>query len=160
MTVGTPDTNLKTSNSSGFVRAETLIGNPSTSADEADVRFTVNVTDVRRSSDLADYTGELEASLPLRITDNNNGPTLSDPATTSDMPLGVTVPCAATPSGGDIGATCSVVTTADAISPGTVLEGRRAVWALGQISVNDGGSDDVASTTPNTTFMRQGVFVP
>ena len=63
---------------------------PSTSADEADVRFTVSVTDVREASDLEDYTGELRASLPLRITDTANGPTLSDSATMSDTPLGVT----------------------------------------------------------------------
>lgn len=159
LTVGSPDTNGNTANSAGVVRAEVLLGNPSTSADEADVRFTVSVTDVRRASDLEDYTGELRASLPLRITDTANGPTLSDSATMSDTPLGVTVPCQAT-TGSNIGATCAVVTTADAISPGMVLEGRRAVWALGQIGVNDGGSDGVASTTPNSAFMRQGVFVP
>ena len=69
------------------------------------------------------------------------------------------MPCLATGSA-TIGSTCSLTTTADAVAPGTVLEGRRAVWELGVIRVIDGGSDGVVSTTPNTTFARQGVFVP
>ena len=44
--------------------------------------------------------------------------------------------------------------------PGTVLESRRAIWQLGQMRVNDGGPDGVVSTTPNTLFLTQGVFVP
>ena len=44
--------------------------------------------------------------------------------------------------------------------PGVVPEGKRAMWQLGQIQVLDGGSDGVASTTPNSVFARQGVFVP
>jgi hypothetical protein len=29
-----------------------------------------------------------------------------------------------------------------------------------QFEVSDGGSDGVVGTTPNTIFMRQGVFIP
>ena len=159
LTVGTPDANGAPANSSGYVRTETLVGNPGTSADEADVQVKFEMTDVRRASDLADYTGELQAILNLRITDNSNGPTLADPATTFDSPLAVTVPCSGTPAG-TIGSTCSMTTTVDAVAPGAVLEGRRAIWQLGQIEVTDGGSDGVGSTAPNTTFARQGVFVP
>jgi hypothetical protein len=46
------------------------------------------------------------------------------------------------------------------VSPGAVLDGRRAVWQVGQVEVLDGGSDGEASTTPNTRFLVQGVFVP
>jgi hypothetical protein len=70
------------------------------------------------------------------------------------------VPCAAT---GDttVGSTCSVDTTADAvIGAGAVQEGVRTIWQLGQVRINDGGADGVASTTPNSLFMVQGVFVP
>ena len=69
------------------------------------------------------------------------------------------MPCTAT---GDttIGSTCAVATTADAVTPGVIKEGMRAIWQLGQVQVLDGGADGVASTTPNTVFARQGVFVP
>ena len=157
--MGTPDANPAPANSTGYVRVDAIAGNPGTSADEADVRVTVNITDVRWASDISDYTGELRAILPLRITDQSNGPTLADAATVSDTSYGVTVPCASTPSNA-VGSTCSVVTTADALAPGTVLEGRRAMWQLGQVDVTDGGADGVASTAPNTRYMRQGVFVP
>ena len=42
----------------------------STPPDEADVRFTVSIADVRRRSDLADYTGELQLDADIRITDS------------------------------------------------------------------------------------------
>jgi hypothetical protein len=44
--------------------------------------------------------------------------------------------------------------------PGAVPEGKRSVWRLGTIEVNDGGSDGLAATGGNTLFMKQGVFVP
>ena len=45
--------------------------------------------------------------------------------------------------------------------PGTVTEGKRAVWELGQVQVDDGGADGDADTAgDNTLFMVQGVFVP
>ena len=45
-----------------------------TPADEGDVIFVVELSDVRESPTLADYTGELEAKVGLRITDALNGP--------------------------------------------------------------------------------------
>ena len=72
----------------------------------------------------------------------------------------MTVPCTAT---GDttVGSTCSLTTTADAVvGAGAVKESRRSIWQLGQVQVNDGGADGVVSTTPNTLFAVQGVFVP
>jgi hypothetical protein len=134
-------------------------GNPGTSADEADVKVKVRITDVRKKSDLTDYTGQVQASFDLRITDTMNGPTLSDSATVQDTPLRYTVPCAPTAST-TIGSTCSLTTTADAVTAGTVREGRRSVWALGPARVFDGGADGLASTSPNLPFMRQGIFVP
>ena len=49
---------------------------------------------------------------------------------------------------------------ADAVTPGLVTEGARAMWQLGQVQVRDGGSDGVASTSGNTSFAVQGIFVP
>jgi hypothetical protein len=42
-----------------------------------------------------------------------------------------------------------------------VPEGLRAIWGLGQVQVFDGGQDgSLATTTGNSLFMTQAVFVP
>jgi hypothetical protein len=69
------------------------------------------------------------------------------------------VPCTGT-SDTAVGSDCSTSTTADAVTPGIVPEGSRAVWQLGQVVLADGGTDGVASTEPNGVFAVQGVFVP
>ena len=136
-------------------------GNTATEADEADVRFTFTLSDVRRKADLSDYTGELQAKTSVRMTDLFSGPRENESATVSDFPFPFTVPCAATPSDSGIGSTCAVSTTADAVVPGSVPEGTRAIWELGQFQVDDGGADGVAATEgDNTPFARQGIFTP
>ena len=57
LTVGTADSNGQPTKSEGTVRLDATLGNPATPADEADVLLTMSITDVRRKSDLADYTG-------------------------------------------------------------------------------------------------------
>jgi acyl-homoserine lactone acylase PvdQ len=160
LTFGTPDANGRPVNSIGSVRLGVQVGNPVTPVDEADVTVTASLTDVRNQGSLTDYTGQLRTNVSIRITDTNNGGAGgSDPATVSDIPLGATMPCAATAStttGGD----CSVATSLDALVPGTVTEEDRSVWQLGDVTVLDGGSDGLASTSPNTTLARQGIFVP
>jgi hypothetical protein len=159
LTVGTPDANGKGVNSVGGVKLKTVVGNPNNTTDDADVQVTVSLTDVRLAAPgLADYTGELREVSTLRITDRANG-SGDEPATVQDIPYGVTVPCVATIDP-DKGGTCSVTTTVDAISAGTAQEDKRAVWALGQIQVFDGGPDGLASTANNSLFAVQGVFVP
>jgi hypothetical protein len=59
-----------------------------------------------------------------------------------------------------VGSTCSISTSFDAVTPGAVPEGKRVIWQVDQIRVNDGGADGLISTTPNTLFAIQGVFVP
>ena len=45
--------------------------------------------------------------------------------------------------------------------PGAVTEGTRAIWALDQVQVYDGGPDGDADATGDTRlFAVQGVFVP
>src|SRR4051794_13947522 len=59
------------------------------------------------------------------------------------------------------GSTCSMATTADSLVPGTIEEGNRSIWEIGQIEVEDGGPDGLASTGgDNTPFARQELFVP
>jgi hypothetical protein len=158
LTVGTPDAFPGTAaNSASFARISPILGNPATPADEADVRYKLTLTDVRKRSDLTDYTGQVQLRTSLRILDRYNGP--SEVGVGQDTSFSVTVPCTATGST-SVGSNCSINTTADAVLPGVVKETRRSIWQLGQVEVFDGGADGVVSTTPNTLFARQGVFVP
>ena len=130
-----------------------------TTADEADVKLTASTSDVRANTDLTDYRGELQASFVTRITDTFNGASGADPATVTDTPIRFTLPCAAT-ADPSAGSTCSIQTTFDAVVPGSIPEGKRSIWALGQAEILDGGADGVAGTADNTVFERQGLFVP
>ena len=158
LTVGTPDANGAGANSVGSVRLNTLAGDPGTPGDQSDVQLASSVTDVRNKTGLADYTGELQVRLPLRITDRQNGPAVDEPGT-GDTTFTFAVPCTATGAAG-IGSTCSISTSADAVMPGAVVEGKRSIWQVDKIQVFDGGSDGVASTAGNTLFATQALFVP
>ena len=157
LTVGTPDANGQAAASEGFARYQVLVGNPATSADEADVGIEARITDVRVQGTLADYTGTLGLVSTVRITDKNSG-TGSEPATLIDREMRAYMTCAVT--AGAEGATCSVNTSFDAIAPGTIVESRRSIWELDRVRVFDGGADGNAFSQPNTLFATQGLFVP
>ena len=159
LTTGSPDANGKPAAFTGSVKYVVQTGNPGTAADEADVKVKVSLTDVRNQGTLTDYTGELEATPSVRITDRASGAGANEAATVQDVPLPVAVPCTAT--AGEPGASCSVVTTMDAVIPGAVPEGKRSIWQLGQVEVDDGGADGLAATdSGNTLFAQQGIFIP
>jgi Tol biopolymer transport system component len=160
VTIGTPDYNAKSLNFTGSVRLVAISDNVSTAADEANMKLQVTVTDIRARPGLADYTGELDARLPLRLTDRSNGPSAAETGTTEDADFRVAVPCVATAET-TIGSACSVNTSPNAIAPGAIKGGRRAIWALDQVRVFDGGADGMASTAgDNTLFAVQGLMVP
>jgi uncharacterized repeat protein (TIGR01451 family) len=162
LTFGTADSNARPTKGEGSLKISVVSGTPLAPPDEADVAFTLNITDVRRQSDLADYTGEIQAEAPLRITDRWNASSPgggTDTATMVDVPLPILGQCAAT-ADPEIGGTCTVTTTFEAFVPGAVKEGQRAVWEFGQALVEDGGADGQSATLPNSVFLRQGVFVP
>jgi Tol biopolymer transport system component len=161
LTVGTADSNLRPAAMLGNARLDPLPGDPATPQDDADMTLKTKVSDVF-NKDLTDYTGELSTTVAIAITDRDNTPNPGGPgaATTTEFPLSFTAPCVATDDA-SIGSTCSVVTTADALVPDTIKEGRRAIWQAGTVRVYDGGPDGLASTTgDNTLFATQGVFVP
>jgi hypothetical protein len=159
LTVGTPDANGKASNSVGFVRLTVQPGDPLTTDDEADAGIQLSITDVRRSTDLSDYSGEVELSSVLRVTDRYNGTSGTEAGTVVDFPFPVTIPCSTTADPA-IGGTCAITTSYEAVVPGAVPEGKRSVWQVGELQVSDGGADGDVQTLPNTLFARQGVFVP
>jgi hypothetical protein len=158
LTVGTPDANDNPAASIGFLRLAVRAGDPSIPGDDADVAIAFSLTDVRRSTDLGDYTGEVEAAFEARLTDRFNGSSPTDAGTVTDFPFTFAVPCGAT--AGSEGGACGLQTSFDAVAPGSAPEGTRAIWQLGQVEVRDGGADGLAATGPNTVFARQGIFVP
>jgi hypothetical protein len=152
LTVGTRDANGQSAKAIAFFGIATVVGNPATPADEADVNLLVTAKDVRNRGDLSDYAGALEARPTLRITDRDNTPHPGGPgpATVADTTLPFAVPCAPT-ADTSVGSTCVAATTAEALVPGAVKEGRRSILELGQVVLNDGNG---------AAFLREGVFVP
>jgi hypothetical protein len=162
LTIGSPDVvgNGAASNFIGSVRYLVVPGNANTDADEADVKLNVSLVDVRNRPALTDYSGNLLVQTDVQITDNSNAAETPEPATVQSFKYKFTVGCVTTVSG-TIGSTCVIATTTDALVPGTILEGRRAIWQLGQVEVQDAGPDnDVNTPGDNGTFARQGLFVP
>jgi hypothetical protein len=161
LTMGTPDANGRNANSLGYVQYTVVVGDPSNAVDDADVKLRLNITDVRLQGSLADYTGQLQLYLDTRITDMASGPAQDQPATLEDFSYKTAVQCAAT-ADTTVGGTCDLNTTADALVPGTIREGKRTIWAQSDHThILDGGDDWTASTEDdNLLFETQGVFVP
>jgi hypothetical protein len=136
-----------------------VVGNPSPEANEADVRFSASIMDIRRKGNLDDYTGDLQGVTAARVTDRDVASSEAEPSTVQDFDFSATIPCAATPDTA-VGSTCSISTTFNALMPGAVTEGNRAIWELGQVQVFDGGPDGDVGTQPNMLFATQGIFVP
>ena len=176
LTVGTPDSNGLPVQSAAHVRLGVMVGNPATPADEADVAVQFDATDIRCAGSSAacpsgsgsDYAGKLLARASVRITDRANGPGEDENGTVTDTLLELPVTCVSTASA-TIGGRCALNTTLDALIPGVVREGKRAVWQLGQVSALDAGPNGTGygSGCPATcgdgderAFLRQGIFVP
>jgi WD40-like Beta Propeller Repeat len=175
LTVGTPDANGQGASSVGSVRIAAIPGNSSaTPAKEADIALSATVTDVRcmhltlcaSTIPGAAYQGELDVRTSLQITDRSTGASSIGPSTYSPNDPYVKEPffhfpasCAQT-ADPSIGSMCHGATTLNAVVPGAVQEGQRAIWELGQIQVFDGGADGVAEASDAKLFIDQGVFVP
>jgi hypothetical protein len=119
----------------------------------ADVRIDASITDVRNRADLGDYTGDLEGRFSLRITDRYNAVAPGDPqtdaATVEDTPFKFAIGCAATTE--VTGGACQLSTSANALAPGSVRDGDRAVWQLGPVGLYDQSGN---------LFATQGLFLP
>ena len=172
LTVGTPDANgVAAANSVGFIRLDAKVGVPGP-PDDSDLLVKASISDVRckpatdaavcssaNAADGPDYSGELQASAMIRVTDHYNGPSLTEAATVQDIPLPVNATCASTADTG-AGGLCTINTSANAVALGAVKDGERATVEVSQMQVNDGGPDGQASTADNTLFAIQGVFIP
>jgi len=167
VTVGTPDANGAPPNSTGFWKLKVDFG-----ASPAPVLVSFEVKDVRCKAGASacgnanatggpDYTGELQANATIRITDHDNSTAPgggTDPATVVDIPMPVTVDCTST-ADTSIGGHCTITGGVQPAIP-DCCRGDRMIIEVGQVRVDDGGADGVVATTPNTTFLRQGIFIP
>jgi WD40-like Beta Propeller Repeat len=153
LTMGTPDANQKAPQG---LAAVVLTARP------ADLRIDVGMRDIRKGSDLSDYTGEVQLFSNVRITDRNNTPNPGGPgpATLQDRSFVVPFSCTATAST-SIGSDCNISTSVNALYPGAIVANQRAIWQLGEVQVYDGGPDGLVSTPiDNSLFLNQGLFVP
>jgi len=173
VTVGTPDANGAPPNFAGFLKISALVGAPGPPED-SDVLFAASITDVRCKAGTSacgsanaaggpDYTGELQADATIRITDHWNATSPGgggDPATVVDIPMPINLTCVST-ADSSVGATCNISgnTCLGCLEP-VIRDGMRTVVEIGQVRVYDGGADGVVATSPNATFLRQGIFIP
>jgi len=134
LTVGTLDANGVAPNFVGRLRLDVKNGNANTPANEADIAILFDTSDIRKKSDLSDYTGELSAGFDFQLTDRSNGTSQNEPGTALAMPFSMSAPCAAT-SSTTTGSTCSVNTIMNALIPNAVIENKRAIWQLSNIEV-------------------------
>jgi hypothetical protein len=141
LTVGAPDANGLAAQSIASLQLTTMTG---------DVKLAASATDVRVRPGLGDYAGQLQASASVRITDRASGAAGDEPATLDDFPYTFAVPCQTT-ADTTVGSTCAVSTTANALTAGTVQNGVRTIWQLGQTGLYDANGD---------LFETQGVFAP
>ncbi len=167
-------TTSRTGQGTGSARLDVVPGNPSTAADEADLKIQASASDVRRADNDSDYTGDLLLSSMLRVTDGANGSTQSQSGTAQDFRFSVPVDCSATPAAPQGGA-CNLSTTADTLVPGFAREGDRTIISSFSIELRDVGPDGSVTPSPDPlglgcpptcgsgderVFLRQGIFAP
>ena len=170
LTLGTPDVNGSAAQSVGSFYWKTWPGVPGPPWDNVSV-FDVSISDVRCraagpgcGAPGADYAGSVELRVASQISDHNNSVNPgggADPGTTQSFDFGFTVTCTTT-SDPSIGSMCSQhINYLENVIGGSIQDGKRTVWELGQFQVWDGGADADGSTAgDNTRFAVQGVFVP
>jgi hypothetical protein len=147
----------------GSAQLTVVPGNFNTSANEADVSIGVSSTDVRSGSPTGpDYNpsagADLTYTVRLRITDSNNGALFTDPATVQEIDFSAPVNCTTT--GGAEGANCSASTTANAVTPGSILEGKDMILQVFRGRLTDAGPNGIRGDSDDLLFEQQGVYVP
>jgi Tol biopolymer transport system component len=149
----------------GMAQLNPTAGDPITTANEGDLGVTVSLTDIRVGTlEGADYFPDLTMVVRLRITDKRNcsppgcGAPYYRPGTTADVDFSVPLNCSDTVDPA-IGATCSTGTSANAVAPGAILEGRQTVNDTFRIKINDAGPDLIAGNADDKLFAQQGIYV-
>jgi hypothetical protein len=167
LTVGTPDANGAPANNVAAVKL-VVDGVP-----PEDVLITSNATDVRcrpatsatvcnsaNAADGPDYSGQVQGTAQIRITDHYNGASGTDTGTATDLPFPVNTNCANTAANTATGGTCNVSTTANTVVPGSVQDTKRGNVEVQTLQIMDGGANGVAGAPGATRFGTQGIFIP
>jgi hypothetical protein len=174
LTVGTSDANGLASLSASRVilKYKGNAGPP----EDSDVQAIITIKDVHcRVTNLAcpgpplsDFTGRLLVHTSVQITDKYNGASGTESATVQQLPIEIPLDCVAIT--GNEGGRCLLTTTVDSLyPPGALLDAKRAIWQLGDVTVRDPGANGTGygSGCPSTcgdgdenVFLRQGIFIP
>jgi len=147
-------------------------GNLHTVADEADVNFNINLSDIhltnRTGPDYDPNPSGADATLVaiLRLTDYNNttpgalcAPTTSCPGTATDTEFPIPVTCVAT-ADPTLGSNCTGASSADAVLPGSILEYKATIMETFRVRVNDAGANGVRGDSDDKLFAQQGLYIP
>jgi hypothetical protein len=166
LTVGTPDANGAPANSTGFVKIAVIPDLPPVvvGGTITDVRCKAGTSACGNANTVGgpDYTGQLEGTSTIRMTDHFNAVSPgggNDPATVVDIPFPFSMECANT-ADPSIGGQCTVPIAAGCPPNCGPRDGDRTLVEITQLQIRDGGADGVNSTSPNTLFMVQGIFIP
>jgi hypothetical protein len=135
----------------------------------ADIFITSQATDVRAGDPSGpDYDpnpngADLTLVEKWRISDHANSSsqsicTTSCPGTVADLDFPVPVECAQT-SAADVGSTCAVDTSANAVLPGAIQTSEQAVIQVFRLRLNDAGPDGVPGGGDDTLFQQQGLYL-
>jgi hypothetical protein len=173
LTAGTPDANGAGANLVGSIRLDVDVpgGDILLGASIVDVRCmpatAASVCATANAADGPDYSGQLQASIGLRLTDHQTGPApFTDLGTVVDVPFPATLNCTFTAST-TVGGTCAAETSFNAILPGFVVPGKRMSFEIPQrgaqwsgIQIFDGGANGQAGASDATLYLEPGVFFP
>jgi subtilisin len=95
----------------------------------------------------------------VRISDSYNAPGPDRAGTVADIGFPIPIDCLAT-SDTSLGSSCGVNTSANALAPGVVRSGAKAVWQIGEIEVLDSGPDGVRGNSDDEPLAVQGIYLP
>jgi len=146
-------------------------GDP-TNGNTADLSVVASLQDVRSGSATgSDYAPvasgpDLNATAKFRFSDHyNNTPSLgcaattSCPGTMSDTDFPVPINCVTTADPG-VGSNCSVITTANAVTPNVIQEAHNTDIAIFRIRIADTGNDNVLGDGDDRDAFMQGIYLP
>jgi len=116
------------------------------------------VCDSPNAADGPDYSGEVQATAAIRMSDHDSSG--GEATTLIDIPFPLrAVECANTSSTSE-GAICTVTTTANAVVAGVLKPGKRTIWEVGQVVLYDGGAGGDIQTPDGGPLVKEGVFAP
>src|SRR6185312_10204992 len=131
--------------------------------DQADATLRFDLSDIRTAGG-ADYnpnTSGPDGTLVtrLRFTDRANGPSGASAGTATDLDFSVPFNCTPT-SDPVLGSTCTLDTSADAVTPGAIKENKATVLQVFRLRLNDSGLNGVRGDSDDRLFATEGVYIP